>query len=127
MAAAQQLPDPSELSDEQREAIETLLAEYAPGADATVRSSECRGNPLLAIELARSQKGTEGGSSLQELIRERLASLDLDGADVLRWAALLAPRIDSASLSRVTDLDSSRVGEILESAERMALHARDSV
>jgi hypothetical protein len=65
-------------------------------------------------------RGEEGGS-LHELVRERLSRLDLDGIYVMRWAALLAPRIDAASLARVTGLDSNRVGEILESAERLAL------
>jgi hypothetical protein len=106
------------LSDE---AIDKLIAEHASDADSTVRSSHCRGNPLLAIELARSQQTTDRGGSLDELVRERLSRLDLDGADVLRWAAVLAPRIDVASLVRVTGLDSSRVGEVLESAERLAL------
>jgi tetratricopeptide (TPR) repeat protein len=40
---------------------------------------------------------------------------------MLRWAALLAPRIDIASLVRVTGLDANRVGEILENAERLAM------
>jgi predicted ATPase len=106
------------LSDE---AIDKLIAEHRSDAESTVRSNECRGNPLLAIELARSQKSADGGGSLHELVRERLSRLDLDGVYVLRWAALLAPRIEVASLARVTGFDSNRVGEILESAERLAL------
>lgn len=103
------------------EAIETIIAahrsEDAPG----IESHECRGNPLLAIELARSARGAEEGGSLQELVRERLGRLDLDGADAVRWAALLAPRIDVPALVRLSGLDANRVGEILESAERQAL------
>ncbi|MBW2422797.1 MAG: AAA family ATPase [Deltaproteobacteria bacterium] len=106
------------LSDD---SIARIIAEYAAGSDARIRSSECHGNPLLAIELARSAPESEEGGSLQELVRDRLSRLDLDGADVLRWAALLAPRIDVPSLVRVTGLDASRVGEVLETAERMAI------
>ncbi|HEY5657184.1 MAG TPA: AAA family ATPase, partial [Myxococcota bacterium] len=106
------------LSDE---SIGRIIAEYSAGEEASVQSSECRGNPLLAIELARSPKSADDGGSLQELVRERISRLDLDGADVLRWAALLAPQIDVASLVRVTGLEASRVGEILESAERLAM------
>jgi DNA-binding SARP family transcriptional activator/tetratricopeptide (TPR) repeat protein len=106
------------LSDD---AIGKLIAEHASEPGPAVRSSDCRGNPLLAIELARSQQTSDGGGSLDELVRERLSRLDLDGADVLRWAAVLAPRIDVASLVRVTGLDANRVGEVLESAERLAV------
>jgi DNA-binding SARP family transcriptional activator/tetratricopeptide (TPR) repeat protein len=106
------------LSDE---AIGKLIAEHRSEASSAVRTSDCRGNPLLAIELARSQQTKDGGGSLDELVRERLSRLDLDGADVLRWAAVLAPRIDVPSLVRVTGLDSNRVGEVLESAERLAV------
>jgi DNA-binding SARP family transcriptional activator len=106
------------LSDE---SIGVIIAEYGAGNGSGIQSGECRGNPLLAIELARSPRSEEEGSSLQELVRERISRLDLDGADVLRWAALLAPRIDVASLVRVAGLEAVRVGEILESAERLAL------
>lgn len=106
------------LSDE---AIEKLIAEHSPGTVPAVRASECRGNPLLAIELARSQDRGDEGGSLDELVRERLSHLDLDGVYAMRWAALLGPRIDPTSLARVTGLDSNRVGELLESAERLAL------
>jgi hypothetical protein len=106
------------LSDE---AIGALIAEHSGESNSSVDSAACRGNPLLAIELARSPQSAEQGGSLQELVRDRLARLDLEGADVLRWAAVLAPRIETATLTRITGLDSIRVGEILESAERMAL------
>jgi DNA-binding SARP family transcriptional activator len=106
------------LSDD---SIGAIIAEYASGSEPRFQSSECGGNPLLAIELARSAKGADEGGSFHELVRERIARLDLDGADVLRWASLLAPRIDAASLVRVTGLGANRVGEILESAERLAL------
>jgi DNA-binding SARP family transcriptional activator/tetratricopeptide (TPR) repeat protein len=101
--------------------IARIVAEYGAGDDTVVQSSECRGNPLLAIELARSPKSADEGGSLQELVRERISRLDLDGADVLRWAALLGPHFDAPSLVRVTGLDANRVGEILESAERLAM------
>jgi DNA-binding SARP family transcriptional activator len=101
--------------------IEKIIAEHSVEDGPSVDSSECRGNPLLAIELARSAKGAEDGGSLQELVRERVSRLDLDGADVLRWAALLAPRIDVPALVRLSGLDANRVGEILESAERLAI------
>ena len=103
------------------DAIAALVAEHAIDAAPGVLGRDCRGNPLLAIELARSQLDAGQGGSLQELVRDRLSSLDLDGADVLRWAALLSPRIDAGGLARVTGLDPDRIARILESAERLAL------
>jgi DNA-binding SARP family transcriptional activator len=102
-------------------AIDVLISESAAGVETGLDGRTCRGNPLLAIELARSQRDAGQGGSLIELVRERLSSLDLEGADVLRWAAILSPRIDSSGLSRVTGLDSDRIGRILESAERLSL------
>jgi DNA-binding SARP family transcriptional activator len=103
--------------------IARIISEHSPEPEAPVKSSECRGNPLLAIELARSPASADEGGSFQELVRERISRLDLDGADVLRWAALLAPRIEVTAIERLSGLDARRVGEILVSAERLALLA----
>jgi DNA-binding SARP family transcriptional activator/tetratricopeptide (TPR) repeat protein len=103
------------------DAIKRIISEYAQGSDASVSSSDCRGNPLLAIELARSAGSAVEGSSLHELVRERISRLDLDAADVLKWASLLAPRIDADSLVRASGLDSNRIGKILEGIQRQAL------
>jgi DNA-binding SARP family transcriptional activator len=105
----------------QESAVCALIRERSPQADAGVLGKECGGNPLLAIELARAESAGDSGGSLDELVRERLARFDLDGADVLSWAALLSPRIDVGSLARVTGLDSNRIGEILEMAEGQAM------
>lgn len=102
-------------------AVRRLIAERAPAANGERLSRECGGNPLLAIELARAESAGDAGGSLDELVRERLARFDVDGGEVLRWAAVLAPRIDVASLVRVTGLDASRVGTVLEGAERQAM------
>jgi DNA-binding SARP family transcriptional activator len=100
------------------EALAELICEQAPGADSERLSRECGGNPLLAIELARAEKEGAGAGSLTELIQERLTRFDVVGADVLRWAAVLSPRIDVATLVRLTGLDTGEVGAVLESAER---------
>ena len=101
--------------------LRRLIAERIPHADSDQLSRECGGNPLLAIELAYAQTSGESGGSLGELVRERLARSDVDAGEVLRWAAVMAPRIDVESLVRVTGLDANRVGEMLESAERQVL------
>ncbi|MCB1906032.1 MAG: AAA family ATPase [Rhodocyclaceae bacterium] len=103
-------------------AIAELVRSRAPGADARRLCRECGGNPLLAIELARAEceGGAEGGGSLDDLVRERLARFDVEGADVLRWAAVLGPRIELPTLTRFAGVDAATVTRALELAERQA-------
>jgi predicted ATPase len=71
--------------------------------------------------LARAELAGDSGRSLGELVQERLARFDVDGGEVLRWAAVLAPRIDASTLVRITGLDWNRIGERLETAARQAI------
>jgi DNA-binding SARP family transcriptional activator/tetratricopeptide (TPR) repeat protein len=103
------------------DAIRDLISDRAPDADGGALGRECGGNPLLAIELARAKREGDQGGSLDELVRERLARFDVDGGEVMRWAAVLSPSIDLPSLVRVTGLDANRVGSALEMAERQAM------
>ncbi|MDH4109829.1 MAG: AAA family ATPase [Gammaproteobacteria bacterium] len=97
---------------------EALIASLVPGADAARLARESGGNPLLAIELAHAEvRGADSGS-LSDLVRDWLARFGVDGAEVLRWAAVLSPRIELDTLVRLTGLDTSRVGPVLEDAER---------
>ncbi len=100
-------------------AVRKLIGEHAPQADSERLGRQSGGNPLLAIELARAETAGDSGSSLDELIRERLARFDMEGLDVLRWAAVLAPRINVGLLARITGLDADRVGEVFGAAERL--------
>ncbi|HUQ52516.1 MAG TPA: hypothetical protein VM692_09860, partial [Gammaproteobacteria bacterium] len=69
----------------------------------------------------RAELAGESGQSLREVLQERLARFDADGGEVLRWAALLAPRIDAASLARLTGLDWNAIGEALDTAARHSM------
>lgn len=102
-------------------AVRELISARSPGASSDRLSRQCAGNPLLAIELARAEAAGDSGQSLGELVQERLARFDVDGGEVLRWAAVLAPRIDAQTLSRVAGLDWNRIGEILETAARQSM------
>jgi DNA-binding SARP family transcriptional activator/predicted ATPase len=102
-------------------ALQTLIRSLAPGVDADAIGRECGGNPLLAIELARAEAAGDSGSSLDELVHERLARLDNDCVEVLRWAAVLTPRLDVSTLARATGLDPNRIGTALEAAEHQAI------
>src|SRR5688572_11778832 len=101
--------------------VREIIGTRAPQADAERLCKECGGNPLLAIELARAEVAGESGQSLREVIEERLARFDADGGEVLRWAAVLSPRIDAASLARLTGLDWNSIGEALETAARHSM------
>ncbi len=100
-------------------ALRELIAQQVPGADCATYSRACGGNPLLAIELARA--GDEGGGSLDDLVAGRLERFDLDGAEVLRWAALLSPRIDLQMLTTLTGQSADAVAGTLAIAERQAV------
>ena len=103
------------------DAVREIIGARAPQADAARLCKECGGNPLLAIELARAEAAGESGQSLREVVQERLARFEADGGEVLRWAAVLAPRIDAASLARLTGLDWNAIGEALETAARHSM------
>ena len=103
------------------DALREIIGSRAPAADADRLCKECGGNPLLAIELARAELAGESGQSLREVLQERLARFDADGGEVLRWAAVLAPRIDAASLARLTGLDWNAIGEALGTAARHSM------
>ncbi len=102
-------------------AIRELIADRLPGTDSEAISRECGGNPLLAIEQARRVAAGDSAETLDELVAERLSRFDVDDAEVVRWAAVLSPRIDLGTLVAVTGQDANRVGESLERAERHAM------
>lgn len=103
------------------DAVRELINSRAPEADSNRLSKECGGNPLLAIELARAEAAGDSGQSLSELVQQRLARFDSESGEVLRWAAVLAPKIDAATLARLTSLDWNRICEALETAACQAM------
>jgi DNA-binding SARP family transcriptional activator len=102
-------------------AVRKLIDACVPGASSETLSKVSAGNPLLAVELARAEIAGDSGGSLDELVRERLARLDVHGAEVLRWAAVLAGRIDTTLLKRASGFDESCIGIAFEKAERLSL------
>lgn len=98
-----------------------LIGERAPGAQADKLSLQCGGNPLLAIELARAEQEGDSSTSVTELVSERLARFGVDGTEVLQWSAVLSPHVNVETIAELTGIDASRVGEILEAAERQGM------
>jgi DNA-binding SARP family transcriptional activator/predicted ATPase len=102
-------------------AVEQLIRNNAPGVDAERLARESAGNPLLAIELARAEAAGDSAASLAEVVRERLARFDLDGVEVLKWAAVLSPRIRMDDLVELSTLGADEVAAALEHAEAQAV------
>ena len=98
-----------------------LVRQCCPEADAERLHKACRGNPLLTIELARAQRDGAGANSLDQLVQERLARFDVNGAELLKWAAVLSPKIDVPLLVTLTCFDAMEVTAVLESAEQRAI------
>jgi len=101
------------------EQIECLVQSSFPAADSALLSRDCGGNPLLALELARA--GLEGGSSLAELVSERMARFDENAESILQWAAVLTPRINVHCLERVSALALRDIDDALEQAEQQGI------
>lgn len=99
-------------------ALARLIDLRVPGANSARLSSGCGGNPLLAIELARAESAGSTAGSLDDLVRDRLADYGAVGAEVLRWAAVLTPRIDVAMLAQLSGIDAADLGTTFDNAER---------
>jgi len=100
------------------EQTRALIEELVPTADAARLCLESGGNPLLAIELARAEVRGAAGGSLADLVGDWLGRFGANAADVLRWAAVLNPRIELPRLVELAALDTDKVAAVLEDAER---------
>jgi predicted ATPase len=115
--------DDLELDALDEQATCELVAAVVPGADGARAHAASAGNPLFALELARSLPDRDGElpSSLRRLVRDRIEHLPADAADVLRWAAVLGHAFDADRLAQVAGLDPERLVEVLELLERFAM------
>jgi DNA-binding SARP family transcriptional activator len=106
-----------------REATRDLLRSATPGIDADTVFAESGGNPLFALEVARSTPDREGrlSGSLAEIIRNRVERLPSEAGDVLRWASVLGRGVDAFRLGELMALDLDRLLASLELLERHAL------
>lgn len=84
---------------------------------------ESAGNPLFALEVARSlpYRREAVPSTLRRLVRDRVDRLPIDAADVLRWAAVIGHTFEVRRLSEVAPIDPDRLVAALEALERFAM------
>ncbi|HSD28151.1 MAG TPA: AAA family ATPase, partial [Vicinamibacteria bacterium] len=100
-----------------------LVEAAAPGVDTRRVFEESAGNPLLALEVARSLPDREGPlpGSLARLVRQRVERLPSEAGDVLRWAAVLGYSFGADRLAGLVALDLDRLFAALELLDRHAL------
>jgi hypothetical protein len=101
---------------------EELLRPVAPGVDAARVYAESGGNPLFALEAARTpHRRDEVPPTLSELVRERLERLPAEAAHLLRWAAVLGQNFSVDRLLRLAATEEAAAVKGLEVLERHAL------
>ena len=98
-----------------------LINNLFPNVNAEQLSVESGGNPLLAIELSRAAATGSRSQSLLESIRERLSRFDKTVNDVLEWAAILAPHLETKTLKRVTELDLTTLQNAIDIGEQQGI------
>jgi class 3 adenylate cyclase/tetratricopeptide (TPR) repeat protein len=102
-----------------REALGEIIHEAYPGMEngaVTAIAERAAGNPLFAVELARSaSRGEPIPESIKMLVQVRLDNLEPDARDFLKTAAVLGPDVKTNLLSKVlgfTEDISSIIGRL---------------
>ncbi len=98
-------------------AREETLALVAASPDRERVVEDSRGNPLFALELARSERG----GTLMQVIAARLAQLDGRARDVVSWAAAIGRRFDAGILGRASEMPAGDMLAALEKLEARAI------
>jgi DNA-binding SARP family transcriptional activator/energy-coupling factor transporter ATP-binding protein EcfA2 len=111
-----------ELEPLTREEIEALVGQEA-GVDSRHVHDVSAGNPLYALEFVRAQREGLAGppATLMQLLRDRIAKLPEQAADVLRWGAVLGHAIQPARLEGLTSLAADELVDALELLEQSSL------
>jgi DNA-binding SARP family transcriptional activator/tetratricopeptide (TPR) repeat protein len=106
-----------------REETGDLVHSVAQDADPELIFTESSGNPLYALELARAHPNRREGlpQSLAEIISDRIDSLPVAAADVLRWAAVLGCTFSTRRLKELAFVNLDTLISVLETLERQAL------
>lgn len=102
-------------------ATAALVAHVNAQLEAAAVHQRSGGNPLYALELARSGADLKGDGSLPDAIRERLDRLSAEASDLLRWCAVLGASIDPQQLAELSSLDVEAQVLALEELEKHAL------
>ncbi len=106
-----------------REETRDLVRTISPEVDADRVFEDSSGNPLFALEVARSlpQRHDALPGSLVALIRRRVERLPSEAGDVLRWGAVLGRAFSVDRLNELMALELDRLLGALDLLERHAL------
>ncbi len=100
--------------------VSELVRTVNPVADIDRVFSLSAGNPLFALEIARSMQQSQSplSSTLTNIVRERIDRLQESSRHVLRWSAAIGPMIGVRQLAELTGLDLGEIMAVLEDLER---------
>jgi DNA-binding SARP family transcriptional activator/DNA polymerase III delta prime subunit len=100
-----------------------LISDSAPGTDPQRVFAESAGNPLFALEVARSLPHRQHNvpATLRQLVRDRVDRLPPDAGDVLRWSAVLGQTFPVRRLAEITPIDAERMVSAVEVLARHGL------
>lgn len=117
----------SPLAPLDREETMQLVQHVAPEVDGKRVFQESAGNPLFAIEYARSISDTKEpvSTTLSDLVRDRLQRLSSAAAEALQWAAVLGGAAPVRVLEDLMPSDSMALMGGLEGLERHGLLRTD--
>ncbi len=103
--------------------IAQLVGTVGEGIDTERVWSESRGNPLIALEVARALRrgGAPLSGMLERLVADRLPLHDGPSRDVLSWMAAFGRPVPLARLAEATQLPAAQVLTAVERLERLAL------
>lgn len=112
-----------ELGPLNREETLALVGRISHDVDGERVWTQCSGNPLFALEMARSfqHRQSDLPSTLTRLVRDRIERLPGDAANVLRWCAVVGQTFSVRRVARLTPLDLDGLVSHLEVLERHAL------
>jgi len=106
-----------------REEVDELVHAVNPAADPDRVFALSAGNPLFAVEIARSiqQLQDHPSPTLTTVIRERIDRLQESCRQVLRWSAVIGPLIGVRQLAELTAFELGELMAVLEFLEQHGL------
>ena len=119
----QRIVEDLELGPLTQDGCVALIANLSSEVDGAKLFEQSGGNPLFALELARcgNLDSTRHSRTIMDVVRERIERLDPAAADVLRWAAALAPTATVTRVATLIALPDDAFVSALEVLEQRAL------
>jgi DNA-binding SARP family transcriptional activator/tetratricopeptide (TPR) repeat protein len=100
--------------------VEQLVASLDRALDGARVAQASEGNPLFALEIARTLRSGETGvpATIEALVDDNLAHLEPLARDVVTWAAALGGRFDVPLLARAAGIAATELLPAIDALER---------